>query len=622
MSICSHEYEHIPTSSIISFPITNVKLSERKRLNVNSTLQTLNQVDPTQTTTIRNAFVREMNKRFRRIRGLIRRAIIDQDCFGLQQNGAQANVQTNANLPGKRAYAFDRTGDKIEGFMSWLREAVDDEILELKPGLMNRTGQAVDSAWSNMYIESAYQKGILNGRAEMLKADIPGAVPIDESGGIGAVFNQPIHADRVGAMYTRTFNDLRGITDSMDSQISRVLSQGMVDGKNPRTLARMLNKTIYGKQGDLALTDTLGRFIPAQRRAQTLARTEVIRAHTVAICQEYRNFAVEGVDVQAEFRTAGDGRVCATCESLQGTVHTIDEIETMIPVHPNCRCKPLPIAPKDIEKQREETEASVESDPVERSFRNGKDRESYRQYRQEYDEFFDNMSATDKENIMQADNVYPPPIFEDIRNKMIREMPLLYDGRRSIANRWQETTTDIPPMSWKLAASEIEDGADYVFTPGSHNISEYMNSSFAMDNYEDLLQEHIKVRAFNQSYMKAKGVDKVVVYRGIEGDIGNSLREQARLAVDEKRHRTKFTVTDSSISGYSDDLDTAAGFGEDGIVWKTEVPASDIIVHKDLLSGVTKRMTLEHEYLLKGGSFEVNLENMYVGMVPIMKGVE
>lgn len=136
-----------------------------------------------------------------------------------------------------------------------------------------------------------------------------------------------------------------------------------------------------------------------------------------------------------------------------------------------------------------------------------------------------------------------------------------------------------------------------------------------------VLTEHLRLLTFNQSYMNAKGVDKVTLYSGIEGDIGNSLREQARLAVEEKRQRAKFTFTDSFISGYTDDLDTAAGFGENGIVWKKDVPASDIIVHKELLSGIIINIPLEHEYLLKGGNFEVNLHDMYVRMVLIMKGV-
>ncbi|MHA1290043.1 MAG: hypothetical protein ACTSPB_21890, partial [Candidatus Thorarchaeota archaeon] len=41
----------------------------------------ISRYDPTRTTHLRNAFVRDLNKRFRALRGIIRRAIVEQDCF-------------------------------------------------------------------------------------------------------------------------------------------------------------------------------------------------------------------------------------------------------------------------------------------------------------------------------------------------------------------------------------------------------------------------------------------------------------------------------------------------------------------------------------------------------------
>jgi SPP1 gp7 family putative phage head morphogenesis protein len=129
----------------------------------------------------------------------------------------------------------------------------------------------------------------------------------------------------------------------MENQISQVLAQGMIDGDGPALLARKLIAVIEGRgMGTLGVTDTLGRFIPAATRANMLARTEIIRAHHLATIQEYRNWGVEGVFVMAEWMTAGDDRVCDKCNSLQGQIFTLDEIEGMIPAHPNCRCIALP----------------------------------------------------------------------------------------------------------------------------------------------------------------------------------------------------------------------------------------------------------------------------------------
>jgi SPP1 gp7 family putative phage head morphogenesis protein len=145
-------------------------------------------------------------------------------------------------------------------------------------------------------------------------------------------------------IFSRVYNELKGITAAMDQQISRVLAQGLADGDNPRLLARKLVSTINGDGVDrLGVTDTLGRFIPARRRAELLARTETIRAHHMALMQEYRNWRVEGVYVNAELVTAGDDRVCTRCSSLEGRVYTLEEAENIVPVHPLCRCTMIPV---------------------------------------------------------------------------------------------------------------------------------------------------------------------------------------------------------------------------------------------------------------------------------------
>jgi len=115
----------------------------------------------------------------------------------------------------------------------------------------------------------------------------------------------------------------------------------MAEGKSPRVMARELMHRIE-KVGDLATTDALGRFIPAAQRARMIARTEIVRAHHVATINTYREAGVEGVRVLAEWTTAGDDRVCTRCLEMEGRIFTLDEIEPMIPLHPQCRCVAIP----------------------------------------------------------------------------------------------------------------------------------------------------------------------------------------------------------------------------------------------------------------------------------------
>jgi SPP1 gp7 family putative phage head morphogenesis protein len=231
---------------------------------------------------------------------------------------------------------------KVQEFMKWLQGQINEGIIDVVD--IPQIGTTLFQSWAGKYIVDAYQRGLARARQEMIKAGyaIPG---IDiTSGGMWGAMQAPLHVQTVGVVYLRAYNELKGITDSMSQIISRILAQGLIDGTNPRVLARRLVAAINGKGvGDLGLTDTIGRFIPARRRAEILARTELIRAHHYSTIMEYKNWGVIGVNIKAEFKTAGDARVCPICASMEGNLYTLDEVLPLIPVHPQCRCIALPI---------------------------------------------------------------------------------------------------------------------------------------------------------------------------------------------------------------------------------------------------------------------------------------
>lgn len=287
--------------------------------------------DPTQTTTLRNLMVRESNRRFVNASLLIKKSIIDEDLFGLE-------INVN-NTPGQNAFAFLSDDQKITAFLRWLETMLNQQILEaegIPQGVNTRN-------WLNKYLQDAYQRGVARARQELRKAgyNVP---TILASGGMPSIMQVPVHIDTLAMLYTRAFNDLKGITDVMRQQIARILTEGFMAGTNPRRLAREILAAINGTGiGDLGLVDKLGRFIPARRRAEILARTEIIRAHHYANINEYMTWGAYGVSVKAEFKTAGDAKVCSECAALEGQIFTLEEILPMIPVHPQCRCVALPV---------------------------------------------------------------------------------------------------------------------------------------------------------------------------------------------------------------------------------------------------------------------------------------
>jgi SPP1 gp7 family putative phage head morphogenesis protein len=268
------------------------------------TVHAANRVDPTRTTLLRNAFEAEIYRRFRALKGAVNKYLVGDDSLALKAN-----------------FTFTTSPAKVAQFMAWLRKQEAQGILGIRQG--TPVEAAARTAWTNVYVESAYQKGLSRGVSALKKGGVKVAPSF-----IDSAFRRPIHADRLGLIYTRTFSELDGITKEMDRQISRVLTQGVADGLAPGQIAAKINNRI----------DAIGIT-----RARTLARTEIINAHADATLNTFSEAGIAGVEVESEFVTAGDDDVCPECAELEGKTYTIDEARGVIPVHPNCRCAWVPV---------------------------------------------------------------------------------------------------------------------------------------------------------------------------------------------------------------------------------------------------------------------------------------
>lgn len=326
---------------------TRRKKKKKKKKTTTNRLQ-INQVnrDPSRTTALRARFASAVTSRLRTIKREITQSIVDNDVFGLDiKMGTIPRV--NAPLP-VRAFQFKTDGEKIELFMAWLRENNNVTLLGLPADAVR--GATGSVPWANAFIDSGYKRGIRRAVAELKKAGtvqpdlvVPGGGAAAGKLGIDAAFAQPIHANRVAAIYQRTYRDLKGITDDMEALIRNRLAEGLAEGRSPRQIAQILNKTIEASGASLKTVDSIGRKLPSLVRARIIARTEVIRAHHVGAINTYREAGIVGVMVRAEWLTAGDDRVCAACEELEGQIFPLDVIEDLIPLHPQCRCAAIPV---------------------------------------------------------------------------------------------------------------------------------------------------------------------------------------------------------------------------------------------------------------------------------------
>lgn len=271
-------------------------------------------VDPTGTTSIRKSFEADLVRRFKRLRRLIVEAVGENDALGLAPKN-RLQVRLGDQAPPRNAFSFARSDQKVQLFMEWLRAEQEQGILEIQPGA--NVESAASTAWSNIYIDSAYRKGIRDAGRKLSEGGATVAESWTES-----FFNRPIHADRVGLIYTRTYSDLKGITEVMDNQISRILAEGIANGQGPMQMAREMANRV----------DKIGIT-----RARVIARTETIRAHADATLNAYTEAGIEGVEIEAEILLGSNP--CELCEQMRADgPYTIQEARGLIPRHPNCVC--------------------------------------------------------------------------------------------------------------------------------------------------------------------------------------------------------------------------------------------------------------------------------------------
>lgn len=262
--------------------------------------QTNARLDPTKTITLRRAYEAEATRRFKTLRKEVKGVIL----------ASKPAMQVN--------FEFTRSPRKVPEFMKWLKQRVDFTIFD---GVSDIS--TTNKAWQNVYIRTAYQKGIASAAGNLRGA---GAEVSDRY--ISSAFFQPLHADRAGLLYTRAYSDLQGITAAMSTKMGRVLASGILDGRGVKDIADELVDVING----------VGIV-----RARMIARSEVIAAHAEASLNVYEEAGLKGVNLQSEFSTARDNAVCPECDALAGKLFSVEDARGVIPVHPNCRCAWLPV---------------------------------------------------------------------------------------------------------------------------------------------------------------------------------------------------------------------------------------------------------------------------------------
>ena len=133
-----------------------------------------------------------------------------------------------------------------------------------------------------------------------------------------------------GSFHNATFSDrIWQYHDLMKADLSKMLQTGLIQGKNPRQLAKELRKYYIG---DERLKNGRNGAIYNTER---LMRTELARVQTEAQKQSMEKNGFE------EYTFIANGGCCDICQGINGKHFKIAKMmpgENAPPMHPHCRC--------------------------------------------------------------------------------------------------------------------------------------------------------------------------------------------------------------------------------------------------------------------------------------------
>jgi len=287
--------------------------------------------DPTNTQGIRNRFLKAIRKRFKQLRGQIRDAVsYGNDILHLARDARLVDAEDVEKFPTRQG--------KTRKFIEWLAERLSEGVLEFLQRDKVRNGEH----YTATYIRAAYVKGWENATQRLQNEGV--SVDTAED-----VFNLGVPQRQVKKLFIRAFTNLESVTKETAPAVRDTLTEGLVEGINPRQMADRLTKEVQDIQ---------------RTQAEVLARTETINSYSEATLDRFDRAGVGEATVSGEFSTADDERVCPICESIEGREFSTDAMREMTfqfeptesepdslagtypvkpPVHPNCRCAILPV---------------------------------------------------------------------------------------------------------------------------------------------------------------------------------------------------------------------------------------------------------------------------------------
>lgn len=169
---------------------------------------------------------------------------------------------------------------------------------------------------------------------------------------VGASDNTVIPPEAYEEASTIAFQTSQLVKDSIKGNIAKVIIEGYNLGMKQEDIAAKVRELVdapiqidvpasYNEDGSIKRRG-YSRQMPIKQWAAVTARTETQNAGVNSMIQSYKNMGFK----QAKWLANPDA--CELCRPFDGKTFELDELKSLLPYHPNCRCVPSPVKIKTI----------------------------------------------------------------------------------------------------------------------------------------------------------------------------------------------------------------------------------------------------------------------------------
>lgn len=259
--------------------------------------------------------------------------------------------------------------------------------------------------------------------------------------------------------------------DQLKNSLSSVLSNALIQGKNPREFIPLIRK----------------KFDVSRCNAERLLRTEIARVQTQAQIESYE---ANGID-EYEYIACSLKDVCPLCKEMDGKTFKLKDMEigdNAPPMHPNCHCATAPYSDRGVYEKWLDGLANGEHDL---RFDEWKERQSEKSKGLLMSKVKEKIEKTSNDKryanlSTEWKNDFNIEIDESVKELNYSSVSRALKSLRNMLNQYPEINKYVKRIS-------TSDNGAMVFRPSENDIS--LNPKFFKDPdaYRNLIKEQVKI---------------------------------------------------------------------------------------------------------------------------------